>query len=159
MVEDTTEDDEVALELDDDDSSDSDSSDGDAEVEEVLTHDSISQVRKRGRGRPRKIQPDKVPKAPSPPPKARKVHILAPKPPPRQAVKLRLKLPARQRRASDAESPKKDVFEDILSKEEADVSQTSILGSDKNRFEKAKMMAEVSLLSTLLEKHVDTHIL
>jgi hypothetical protein len=154
VLDSTEDEDSVALDLDDD----SDSSIAtDSEVEEEIDFGAVKtkpsgkpsssrrRDRKRRDRRPRNNQAQ------------RRVHIVPPKDPPlappedfgpppaRRGVKLRLKLPARHNgKDPEPPSPKRDPFEGILSKEEADIAPTTIQPSDKNRFDKAKVLAEVN---------------
>ena len=122
---------------------------------------------KRGRGRPRKSDPPPPKRPPNPPKtrpkvkekgkeKARRAQVprvtikasvrrsglLIPK---ASSLKLKLRLPNKGASSSEPSSPKKDAFEDILSKKESDVSHTTIQQTDKNRFDRARTISEVLL--------------
>ena len=70
---------------------------------------------------------------------------LGTRPPPPSRVVVRLKLPAKNRgkEREEEESPRKDVFEELLSVEDRDTSKTLIDASDKARYEKSRTQAEV----------------
>jgi hypothetical protein len=72
----------------------------------------------------------------------KRITIKAPKAP----LKLRLRIPAKP--GSEPPSPKKDAFEDVLTKEQADVSQTTLKKEDRDRFDKAKITTEVTYYLT-----------
>ncbi|KAL5526775.1 SAS3 [Sanghuangporus sanghuang] len=102
--------------------------------------------------------PDDIerPSPPPRPPKKMRLTVHSPSPPPRQrhpgpgrpkmVVKLRLPGKGKGREDEDEEEPKKSIFDDFLDERECDTSKTSILSSDKERFEKARVVAESKLL-------------
>ena len=70
---------------------------------------------------------------------------LGARPPPPSRVVVRLKLPPKSKgkEREEGESPRKDVFEDLLSAEDRDTSKTLIEAGDKARYEKSRTQAEV----------------
>ena len=52
-------------------------------------------------------------------------------------------------RDDDPSDPPKGMFDDILSPEDRDTAETSILPADKHRFEKSRLAADVSCVSVL----------
>lgn len=121
--------------------------------------------RKRGKGRPRR-QSESVPddgESPGPPLRPQKrIRLIQrsptpqPSPPrPRKTVRLRVsnqKGKGRARDDDEEEETRKGLFDDILSVDDRDTLKTSIFNSDKDRFERARQLAEVrfSILSPLL---------
>ena len=102
--------------------------------------------------------PDDVerPSPPLRPPKRMKLTVHSPSPPPRQrqgpgrpkmVVKLRLPGKGKGREDEEEEEPRKGMFDDFLDERERDTSKTIILHSDKERFEKARSIAEVCFSS------------
>jgi len=61
--------------------------------------------------------------------------------------KVRLRLPAQKgkRRDREEEETHKGMFDDILTQDDRDISKTSIRESDKQLFERSRVLAEVSL--------------
>ena len=55
----------------------------------------------------------------------------------------------RKARDDDPSDPPKGMFDDILSPEDRDTAETSILPADKHRFEKSRLAADVSCVSVL----------
>lgn len=70
---------------------------------------------------------------------------LSAQPPPPSRMVVRLKLPPKSKgkEREEEESPRKDVFEDLLSAEDRDTSKTLVEASDKARYEKSRTQAEV----------------
>ena len=66
-----------------------------------------------------------------------------PPPPSRVVVRLKLPLKSKGKEREEEESPRKDVFEDLLSPEDRDTSKTLIDASDNARYEKSRTQAEV----------------
>jgi hypothetical protein len=65
--------------------------------------------------------------------------------------KVRLRLPAQKgkRRDREEEEAPKGMFDDILTQDDRDISKTSIRESDKQLFERSRVLAEVSFKSIL----------
>lgn len=112
--------------------------------------------RKRGKGRPRR-QSESVPddgESPGPPLRPQKRIRLVQRSPtpqlspprPRKTVRLRVsnqKGKGRARDDEEEEETRKGLFDDILSVDDRDTLKTSIFNSDKDRFERARQLAEV----------------
>lgn len=95
--------------------------------------------------------PDDVEGPPPPlrPQKRMKMTIQSPSPP-RQSgpgrppkIKLRLNVKGKGREEEEGDEPGKGMFDDVLSESQRDTSKTNILNSDRDRFEKARSLAEV----------------
>jgi hypothetical protein len=63
--------------------------------------------------------------------------------PTRMVVRLKLPPMSKGKEREEEEPPGKDVFEDLLSAEDRDTSKTTIEASDKSKFEKSRLQAEV----------------
>lgn len=76
---------------------------------------------------------------------------LGTQPPPSGRMVVRLKLPpmSKGKEREEREPPRKDVFEDLLSGEDRDISRTTIDEGDKAKFEKSRLQAEVRQLHDL----------
>ncbi|KAH8117797.1 acyl-CoA N-acyltransferase [Phellopilus nigrolimitatus] len=113
--------------------------------------------------------PDHV-EPPSPPLRPQKrmrltMRSLSPSPRQRQSsfsrpkVTVRLRLPPTRgkgkAREDDNDRSKKGMFDDILSVEDRDTSKTSVLNIDKDRFEKARVVAESKLVPPPAIESVD----
>ena len=73
--------------------------------------------------------------------------------------KIRLRLPARggkRRDRDDDEEHRKGIFDDILGVDERDTTKTSVEVGDKQRFERSRLAAEVTVVDTQSERNVLT---
>ncbi|KAI5119834.1 hypothetical protein M0805_008400 [Coniferiporia weirii] len=113
--------------------------------------------------------PDDV-EAPSPPLRPQKrMKLTIPSPPPRQKqagfnqqkMVVRLRLPpttkgkGKAREEDDNDESKKGLFDDLLNSDDRDTMKTTVLNSDKDRFEKARVVAESKVVPPPPIEHVD----
>lgn len=63
--------------------------------------------------------------------------------PPKASLKLKLRIPSKTGSEPLSSSPKRDAFEDLLTRDEADISHTVLKTDDRDRFERSKVAAEV----------------
>lgn len=104
--------------------------------------------------------PDDI-EAPTPPlrpPKRMRLNVRSPSPPlqrqagpgrPRVMVRLRVTQNKGKGRDEDEdEDMRKGIFDDVLNEKERDTAKTSILSGDKEKFEKARISAEVKSIHT-----------
>jgi hypothetical protein len=126
-----------------------------SELEEVDVEIGDTPKVTRPRGRPKSIKKaaqlkdvhytDEEPPASSPPrqPKRARVRERSPVAPPLPRVRLRL--PSHKARGKEREEDEpKGFFDDILTPEERDTTKTTITNMDKQRFERSRILAEVS---------------
>ena len=85
-------------------------------------------------------EPDSTPRAV----KRMKLKLGA-RPPVSNRMVVRLKLPPKSKgkEREEEEPPRKDMFEDLLSAEDRDISKTLVDATDKARYEKSRTQAEV----------------
>lgn len=127
-----------------------DETDSDSDATEFKTLAKPAKTRrpsKKRRPRRKKIAAPQ-PKDPGPSVPTRRVRLVQHNPPatptPNPTLTLRVKLPARPNGKAVPDSPTHNIFEDVLSQAEADVSGTAILTTDKARYENSRTQAEVS---------------
>lgn len=117
-----------------------------SEVESPLTRRQ-RRTKNNSRGKERMSETEEEELDPDPTPRTvkRMKLKLAAQPPPSNRMVVRLKLPpmSKGKDREEEEPPRKDVFEDLLSAEDRDTSKTVIDTSDKGRFEKSRLQAEV----------------
>jgi len=120
-----------------------------SEIESPLTRRQRRAMKEsRGRGRTSETE-EEEPEIDSTPRAVKRMKLkLGTRPPPQSRVVVRLKLPPKSKgkEREEEESPRKDVFEDLLSAEDRDTSKTLIDTSDKARYEKSRTQAEVNSL-------------
>ena len=75
-----------------------------------------------------------------------------PTPPSRMVVRLKLPPMSKGKEREEAEPPRKDIFEDLLSAEDRDTSKTMVEAVDKTRFEKCRSQAEVSQILQFFQR-------
>jgi hypothetical protein len=78
-------------------------------------------------------------------PKKVRMRVRSPSPPPQPRVVVRLRLPARGKgKEREEEESRKGMFDDILGLQERDTSKTTVNFADKQRFERSRLLADVS---------------
>ncbi|KAI6099706.1 hypothetical protein F5141DRAFT_1066518 [Pisolithus sp. B1] len=73
------------------------------------------------------------------PPKRMRLTVRSPAPP----LVVRLRIPPKGKGKDREEDPEKNMFEDLLSSAERDVSKTAIEGTDRARFDRSRLAADV----------------
>lgn len=68
--------------------------------------------------------------------------------PAKTKVSLKLRIPSRGkgRTMDEEEEPRKNIFDDVLNEQDRDTSRSSILATDKDRFEKARLLADAKIV-------------
>jgi hypothetical protein len=78
-------------------------------------------------------------------PKKVRMRVRSPSPPPYPRMVVRLRLPGRGKgKDREEEESRKGMFDDILGVEERDTSKTTVIWADKQRFERSRLLADVS---------------
>lgn len=129
-----------------------DESDSEVEVEAVETP-----IVRRGRGRPKsskkvkgrgsrtdEVTDEEHAATPSRLPKRSRLRLHSPIAPPLPRVRLRLPPQNGKGKEREDDEPPKGLFDDILSVDDRDTTKTTILNSDKQHFERSRVLAEVS---------------
>ena len=86
----------------------------------------------------------------SPSQQIKRIRIRRSSPPATSLPRVRLRLPAQKgkgKEREEEEEPKKGIFDDILSPDDRSTAKTSVEASDKLRFEKSRLAAEVGSIA------------
>ena len=116
-----------------------------SEIESPLTRRQ-RRIRQDNKGKGRMSETEEEEPELDPTPRAKRMKLkLGAQPPTPSRMVVRLKLPPKSKgkEREEEESPRKDVFDDLLSAEDRDTSRTLIDSSDKARYEKSRTQAEV----------------